>query len=89
VQLGIRGTAVSVGLIWSVLAMFLLGLTNLLWPGYGQAFLEAMASLYPGYGGLGQVSVGTLYVCPTGMIFVTCERGVSPSAGLIPSLAPI
>ncbi|HEY5658278.1 MAG TPA: hypothetical protein VIY27_10880 [Myxococcota bacterium] len=63
-KLSIRGMAVSFGLIWGVLAMFLTGSANLLWPGYGQAFLDVMASLYPGYSGaasFGQVVVGALY----------------------------
>ena len=70
-KLSIRGMAISVGLIWGVLLMFLVGLTNLLWPGYGQAFLEVMASLYPGYSGpagFGQVIVGTLYGAVDGAI---------------------
>jgi N-carbamoyl-L-amino-acid hydrolase len=35
------------------------------------------------------VSVGTLYVCPTGMIFVPCERGVShnPAEAITPEQA--
>jgi hypothetical protein len=44
--------------------MFLTGLINLLWPGYGQEFLRAMASVYPGYHAghsLVQVMVGGLY----------------------------
>jgi hypothetical protein len=41
-----------------------LGLANLIWPSYGQAFLNAMVSLYPGYdatASFGEVIVGTLY----------------------------
>jgi hypothetical protein len=56
--------AITVGLVWGVLAMFLTGLANLLWPDYGQEFLQVMASLYPGYHatpGFGQLIVGTLY----------------------------
>lgn len=44
--------------------MFLTGLANVLWDGYGQDFLDAMASLYPGYdatASFGQVIIGTLY----------------------------
>ena len=29
--------------------MFLTAFANLCWSGYGQAFLEVMASVYPGY----------------------------------------
>ncbi len=42
----------------------LVGLAQLLFPGYGQAFLELGASLYPGYhgpAGFGSVIVVTLY----------------------------
>ena len=44
--------------------MLLTGLANLIWPGYGQGFLEVMASVYPGYhatSNFGDVIVGTLY----------------------------
>jgi hypothetical protein len=63
-KLSIRGMAISLALIWGVLVMFGVGLANLIWPSYGQGFLEVMASLYPGYSGpagFGQVVVGTLY----------------------------
>ena len=54
----------TLALLWGVLAMFLTGLGNLIWPGYGQAFLDVMASLYPGYhatASFGQVIIGTFY----------------------------
>jgi hypothetical protein len=63
-KLNVRALAISCGLLWGVLAMFLTGLANLLWPGYGQEFLRAMASVYPGYHAtrsFGQVVVGGLY----------------------------
>lgn len=63
-KLDVRATALTAGLVWGVLAMLLTGLANLVWPGYGQPFLDAMASLYPGYhatASIGQVIVGTLY----------------------------
>lgn len=63
-KLEIRAMAISVGLIWGILAMFLVGLANLIWPGYGQAFLDLTASIYPGYtatASFGQVILGTLY----------------------------
>jgi len=56
--------ALTLGLVWGGLGMFLVGLCNLIWSGYGQGFLEVMASVYPGYhatASLGQVIVGTLY----------------------------
>ena len=63
-KLSVKGLAISIGLLWGIGAMFLIGLANLLWPTYGKAFLEVMASVYPGYTGestLGQVIVGALY----------------------------
>jgi hypothetical protein len=63
-KLNVKAVAIALGLVWGVLAMFLTGLANLAWPGYGQGFLEMMASVYPGYeatGSFGEVLVGTLY----------------------------
>ena len=63
-KLDVKTVAVVLALSWGILGMFLTGLGNLIWPGYGQAFLDVMASLYPGYratASLGQVIIGTLY----------------------------
>ena len=63
-KLDIKGVAIALGLVWGFLAMFLTGVANLVWPGYGQSFLNVMASLYPGYAAtanIGQVLVGTVY----------------------------
>jgi len=63
-KLSVKGMAIAFALLWGVLAMFLTGLANLLWPGYGKAFLELMASVYPGYhatASIGDVVVGMLY----------------------------
>ncbi len=60
----VKTMALTAALLWGVGAMFLTGLGNLIWSGYGQAFLDAMASLYPGYTAtpsFGQVIVGALY----------------------------
>jgi hypothetical protein len=63
-KLSVKGTALAAGLMCGILAMFLTGLANLIWPGYGQEFLQVMASIYPGYHAtrnFGQIIVGTLY----------------------------
>ncbi len=63
-KLDIRAMALTGAIGWGGLALFLTGLANLIWPGYGQAFLDVAASLYPGYeaaASFGQVIVGTLY----------------------------
>lgn len=63
-KLSVKGLALSLGLLWGVLGMFLVGLCNLVWPAYGAEFLRVMASVYPGYHAtpsVGQVIVGGLY----------------------------
>lgn len=63
-KLDVKATALTGAIVWGGLAIFLTGLGNLLWSGYGQGFLDAVASLYPGYHAtpsVGQVVVGSLY----------------------------
>ncbi len=70
-KLDVRAMAISVGLIWGVLAMFLVGLANLIWSGYGQGFLDVMATVYPDYNAtasFGQVIVGMAYGMVDGAI---------------------
>lgn len=54
----------AVSSIWG-LAVLSVGVTNLLWPTYGVAFLKIIDSIYPGYHfgewGFGGVVVATLY----------------------------
>ena len=62
-KLDVKATALTIGLLWGA-AMFLTGTANLVWDGYGEDFLDVMASGYPGYdatASFGQVIVGTLY----------------------------
>jgi hypothetical protein len=62
-RLNVTAIAISSGLLWAV-AMFLTGLANMIWPTYGQEFLQVMDSIYPGYqatASFGQVIVGSLY----------------------------
>ena len=63
-KLDVKTVAVVLALAWGILGMFVTGLANLIWPGYGQVFLDVMASLYPGYtatASFGQVIIGALY----------------------------
>jgi|TARA_B100000953_G_C17803780_1_gene353010 ABC-type cobalt transport system substrate-binding protein len=58
-----KATAVTFGLLWGGL-IFLVHISNLTWPGYGQAALDVIASIYPGYhptASFAQVLIGTLY----------------------------
>jgi hypothetical protein len=51
--------------------LLLMGILNLIFPAYGVAFLELMASVYPGYhgpAGFGSVIVATLYAIVDGAV---------------------
>lgn len=66
----IRALGLAVGLIWGG-SILLVGVSNLIWPGYGQMFLQLAASIYPGYTAtatFGQVIIGTLYGLVDGAI---------------------
>ena len=63
-KLDVKSTAVALAVVWGGWAIFLTGVANLIWPDYGQVFLEMIASVYPGYqatASFGQVLIGTLY----------------------------
>lgn len=67
-RLDVKALTITAALLWGG-ALFLVGISNLLWPGYGQAFLEWTASFYPGYDGpvgFGSVVVVTLYAVVDG-----------------------
>jgi hypothetical protein len=69
-RFNIRALALAIGVFWGG-AILITGVANLIWPGYGQAFLQLIASIYPGYSGassLGQVVIGTLYGLVDGTI---------------------
>jgi len=69
-RINVIALSVTAALFWSV-AIFVVGLANLIWPGYGVAFLEIVASIYPGYHpgmGFGSVITGTLYGLVDGAI---------------------
>ncbi len=71
-KLNLKALSLTSGIVWA-LALFLTGVINLIWHGYGygDAFLKIMASLYPGYnasGSIGDLIVGTLYAFVDGLI---------------------
>lgn len=69
-KLDARALALTAALVWAA-AVFLVGMGNLIWPGYGTPFLELVASLYPGYRAersLWQVIVGTGYALVDGAV---------------------
>ncbi len=68
-KLSVKALAITAGVVWGA-SVLLVGIGNLIWPGYGQALLELASSLYPGYtiGGFGSVIVATLYALLDGAI---------------------
>ncbi len=69
-KLSPKALALAAGILWA-LALFLTGVVNLIWRGYGEAFLKMMASVYPGYHAarsIGDLIVGTLYAFLDGAI---------------------
>jgi hypothetical protein len=62
-KLNVEALAFSLAILWG-LGVFLVGLANLTWSGYGAAFLKLLASVYPGYhaaGSFEDLIIGTLY----------------------------
>jgi hypothetical protein len=60
----------TIGILWGACILFV-GVANMIWPSYGQAFLQLCASIYPGYHpgtGFRSVVIGTLYALVDGAI---------------------
>ena len=69
-RFNVTALTLTAGLLWGT-AMFIVALANLIWPGYGRAFLELAAGIYPGYQPgptVGSVVTGTLYGLADGAI---------------------
>ena len=69
-KFNIKALALACAILWG-LVMLVMGLTNLIWSGYGQQFLQTMSSVYPGYHAtrsVAEVIVGTLYGIVDGLI---------------------
>lgn len=69
-KLNLKALALTAGILWA-LAVFVIGVANLIWSGYAVAFLKVMASVYPGYNASGSVVdviVGTLYALVDGAV---------------------
>jgi len=69
-KLSIKGMAWTAGILWAA-CLFVTGILNLMFPGYGASFLNGMKSIYPGYAamsGFVAVIVGTLYALVDGLI---------------------
>ena len=69
-KINVKALAVASAILWGA-AMLGMGLANLIWSGYGQQFLQTMASVYFGYHAtrsIAEVIVGTLYGTVDGLI---------------------
>lgn len=69
-RLDVTALTLTGGLFWGV-AILIVGVANLISPGYGRAFLDVAASIYPGYhpgSGAGSVIAATLYGLADGAI---------------------
>lgn len=68
-SLNAKAVGIAFGIAWGA-GVLCVGLAHLVWPAYGGAFLDLVASVYPGYqvGGLGSVIVGTLYALVDGAV---------------------
>ncbi len=62
-KLNLKALTAALAILWAGLVL-VVGMANLISPGYGKAFLQVLASIYPGYadsGSFGDVIVGSLY----------------------------
>ena len=69
-RLNVTALAYTAGLLWGG-AVLIVATANLIWPMYGDDFLELCASIYPGFRpgtGIGSVVIGTLYGLVDGTI---------------------
>ncbi len=69
-KINVKALAVASAILWGA-AMLGMGLANLIWSGYGQQFLQTVASVYSGYHAtrsIAGVIVGTLYGTVDGLI---------------------
>ena len=62
-RLNVIALGATAALFWGA-AILIVASANMIWPSYGRAFLDLVASIYPGYhtgSGIGPVITGTLY----------------------------
>ena len=70
-RFNLRALAMTSCVLWG-LALFLTGLANMIWRGYGAGFLGVLETIYPGYhasGSFPDLIVGTLYAVVDGAFF--------------------
>ena len=81
-RLNITAMSMAFGLLWGG-CILVVAAANMIWPSYGQAFLQLRASIYPGYRpgtGMGSVVTGTIYALVDGAIGGRVNRNCCPDA---------
>jgi hypothetical protein len=69
-KIDIKAMALTWAILWGGIVL-MMGVANLIWVGYGHAFLELLSSWYPGYDAsrsIGAVVIMTLYAIVDGFI---------------------
>ena len=69
-KLSVKSLTITSAILWGGVCLFV-AVLNLIWPGYGKAFLDVVSSIYPGYevaGTLASVIIGTLYAMLDGAV---------------------
>ena len=68
-KMNVTAFALAAGLFWGA-AILIMSSANLVWPTYGRAFLEVVASMYPGFrpgAGVSSVVIATIYALVDGV----------------------
>src|SRR5262249_59903772 len=69
-RLNITAMSMASGLLWGA-STLIVAAANMIWPSYGQAFLQLCGPICPGYRpgtGMGSVVTGTIYALVDGVI---------------------
>jgi hypothetical protein len=69
-KLSVKALAITAAILWGG-SILLVGIMGMIWPGYGEAYLDMARSIYPGYeamSGFGGVLVGTVYGLLDGVV---------------------
>lgn len=69
-RINVIALSVAASLLWGG-AILVVASASLIWPGYGGAFLQLIASIYPGYSpgtGIGSAIAGAIYGLADGAI---------------------
>ncbi len=69
-KFAMKPLVITCAVLWGAV-MFFCGTANMLWPPYGETFLQLLDSVYPGYqasGSFGSVVIGTLYAILDGAV---------------------